>query len=261
MMFDISILIPGIRTHNWPYLLETIKASCAKYSYEVIFAGPFPPETYSNVQYYQTYACPSVAGQLGATLCRGRLILHSVDDAHFLPGVIDACVPLLENRKDVVNTRYTENDNYSGKTFSLDYWRAHHHDPLKLPGIPEHYKIALHFLMDYSYFKELGGFDCSYEYMNFNLHDLMFRVQYDGGRLIDSPTDVTNCDHLVGGEHAIIESAAVSDGEIFNRKYSNPNALHPEMIRINYDNWRQQPEVWPRRFKKMYKSYQEMVND
>lgn len=265
---NISILVPSIRIHQWRTVLDTIKSSCTKYSYEVVFSGPFdpPPDCVSEVKYHKTYACPSVAGQLGGQLCEGELIYHTVDDAHFIPEAIDKAADLYYEKcgyKDVVNMRYTEDDDYSGKTFPPEFWFAHHHEPLRLAGIPKDYKLALHFLINRKYFVELGGFDCYYEYQNLNLHDLMFRVQYDGGKIYDSPTDVTNCNHYGGRsvDHGPIHDAYGSDIGIFHYKYSNPNALHPGMVKIPYDNWKSQPEVWGRRFKKLYTSYDEMLGD
>lgn len=270
MSYDVSVLIPGIRTHNWQTVIDTLRTSCSRHSFEVVFSGPFdPPPTVAvlpNVKYFKTYACPSVAGQLGSKLCDAKLLLHSVDDAHFIPDAVNKAIDLYNarcSRKDAVNMRYTEDANFSGKTSPPEYWFAHHHVPLRLPGIPANYRLALHFLIDLSYFRELGGFDCRYEYMNLNLHDLMFRLQYDGGVVYDSPTDITNCDHFCGrsGDHAPIHDAYGSDIGIFNSFYGNPNALHPGMVRIDFDNWRQQPEIWQRRFKKLYNTYDEMMRD
>lgn len=269
MTYDVSLLIPGIRTHQWKDVIETFKASCTKYSWEVVFSGPFdlPPELAAdNVKYIKTYANPSVSAQLGAEICSGRLILHEVDDAHFIPGAVDAAVDLYNSvcgYKDVVNCRYTEDAQFSGASFKPEFWYAHTHVPLRLVGIPTNYKLALHFMINRQYFMELGGLDCSYEYLNLNLHDLMFRVQYDGGKIYDSPTDVTNCNHYEGRsvDHGPIHDAYGHDIGLFTQKYSNPQALHPGMTKIAYDNWRSQPEVWGRRFKKKYASYEEMMEN
>ena len=264
---DISVLIPSIRTPNWSIVLDTLKESCKRYSYEVVFIGPFDPPggvDLSKVTYIKSYRCPSAAAQQGAEHCKGELLYHCVDDAKFIPGAIDAATDLYKQvcgYKDTVNMRYTEDDDYSGKTFPLEFWNAHHHPPMRLPGVPGHYKIALHFLVNTKYFLELGGFDCGYEYLNFNLHDLMFRLQYDGGRIFDSPTDVTNCNHYGNRrvDHGVIEDAYPHDKDRFTGKYMNPNALTPENVRIDVNNWRNQPEVWARRFPRLFTSYEEMI--
>lgn len=265
---DISLLIPTIRTVNWKTVLSTLAESCTKYTYEVVFIGPFdpPPDVpMDKVNYIRTYASPSVAAQMGLLNCSGELTYHAVDDAKFIPGAIDAAVDLYKRvcgRKDVVNMRYTEDDNYSGKTFVPEFWNAHYHPPMRLAGIPNHYQIALHFLINTDYFRELGGFDCNYEYLNFNLHDFIFRLQYDGGKVYHSETDVTNCNHYGNGavDHAVIEAAYPKDMGLFTSKYSNPNALRDGSARIDLNNWHTQPPVWSRRFGKLYTSYEEMIS-
>ena len=106
--------------------------------------------------------------------------------------------------------------------------------------------------MKLDYFKELGGWDCRYEYVNHSLHDLMFRVQADGGRLYDSQTDATTCNHFVDktGDHApIYDAQTFHDKPKFDAIYSVPNAA-ANRIKIDLNNWEQQPEVWDRRFEK-----------
>lgn len=270
MKYDMSVLIPSIRTTNWKVVLDTLKDSCTRYSYEVVFVGPFdPPEgtPMDNIKFIKSYRCPSAAAQIGAKACEGELIHHTVDDAKFIPGAIDAATDLYKQvcgKKDVVNMRYTEDDNYSGKSFAPEFWVAHHHPPLRLAGIPSNYKISCHFLINREYFLELGGLDCDYEYLNFNLHDLMFRVQYDGGVLHDSPTDVTNCNHYGNRavDHGAIEDAYPKDLNLFTSKFCNPHALRDNATRLDIDNYLRQPEIWGRRFgKKLYTTYEEMIGD
>lgn len=270
MKYDMSVLIPSIRTTNWKVVLDTLKESCKKYTYEVVFIGPFDPPPgidMTGVKFIKSYRCPSAAAQIGAIACEGDLIHHTVDDAKFIPGAIDAAIDLYRQicrRKDVVNMRYTEDDNYSGKTFPPEYWNAHYHGPLRLSGVLPWMKISCHFLIDRDYFYEMGGFDCNYEYLNFNLHDLMFRIQADSGHLYDSPTDVTNCNHYGGRsvDHWAIEDTYPHDYAKFVAKFSNPQVYGENPLRIDLDNWKNQPEYWDRRFgKKVWNSYEEMIGD
>ena len=111
---------------------------------------------------------------------------------------------------------------------------------------------------------ELGGLDCSFEYPNFNYHDFVFRAQYDGSIITQSPVVVFNCDYFgaYGIDHAPIGYAFYSDQAKLAKKYNNPNALNESTIKIDVDNWKNYSDVWQRRFgKKLYTSYQEMINE
>ena len=98
--YDISVLIPAIRTHLWESVYDTFCASCTRYSFEMIFAGPFDPPTElasrPNIKYLKCYSCPSVAAQKGAQLATGTLLLHSVDDARFIPTAVDVDLVITE---------------------------------------------------------------------------------------------------------------------------------------------------------------------
>lgn len=63
------------------------------------------------------------------------------------------------------------------------------------------------------------------------------------------------------GDHSPIHHAQVDhDQPIFKAMYSNPNIL--EEREVEYDNWKQAPEIWERRFgndpDKLPKTYEEL---
>ena len=270
-MYDVSIVMPAIRTPNWDRMYDSIEKSCKKFSFELVMCGPFPLteklEKLENVRMIIDNGSPSRCAQIAALSAKGRLLAHLVDDAIFVEDSLDQCIVLYNavcGKKDVINLRYTEALNFSPNPMHPRYWYAWHHAPLMLPGVPKDYKIACHHLIDLEYFKELGGYDCSYEYQNFNLHDLMFRVQSDGGTLYDSPNDVTNCDWHPNGivDHKAIEDAYVANDEpLFKTMYSNPNILK-ERNSIPLDNWKNTDAIWSRRFSKgVPKNYNEILKN
>ena len=270
-MYDISIIMPAIRTPNWNRMYQTIKKSCKIYSFELVMCGPFPLteelEKEENVKMIIDNGSPSRCAQIAALNASGRLLAHLVDDALFIENSLDQCINFYNavcDRKDAINLRYTEALNFAPTHMHKDYWTAWFHGPLQHPGVPKEYKIACHHLMDLEYFKELGGYDCSYEYQNFNLHDLMFRVQKNGGTLFDSPSNVTNCDWYPNGmvDHKAIEQAYVDNDEpLFRQMYSDPDVLSKRVF-IPLDNWKQTEEVWNRRFSKgVPKDYSEILEN
>lgn len=257
--YDVSILMPAIRTHMWKSMYDSILSSCKRYSFELVLISPFdlPEElsSFENIKLIKDFGCPSRCAQMGIEYCEGELLFHCVDDAIFLEDATDLAIDLYKQKcgkKDVVNMRYREGSNFSGGTWDPNFWLAHYHQELRQKGIPPLFKISLHHLMSLEYFKELGGWDCRFEYINHSLHDLMFRVQEDGGKLFDSETDVTNCNHFIGRtvDHAAIHDAQTYfDAPKFYEIYGHKEHAARERIKIQFDNWKQQPEYWVRRFK------------
>lgn len=264
-MADLSIFMPAIRKDNWNAMYDSISQSCKKYSWELVMCGPFPLTSYlqqkNNVKMVEDFGSPSRAAMIAYFETRGKLIYHVVDDAHFLPDRIDEAIDLynsLNNNKAIINMKYIEGKNYSGQSMRVDYWHAWGHDGLRLSGIPRHYKISLHHLMDSQYFFELGGYDCKFIYQNFNLHDFIFRAQYDGATVIDSLRDVTSCDHSQKDHKVIEEVHHEHDQPLFNKIYNNPNALK-EREKIDINNWAEQSSLWKRFEKGIPKQYSDLV--
>jgi hypothetical protein len=269
-MINVSIFLPAIRTHNWKQFYDSIKPAIGEYTYEVVFCSPFdlPPELSgtSNIKLVKDYGCPTRAAQLAALACEGEYLLHCVDDGVFYYNSIENALRLLKeycDDKDVMNLRYRESAGYSGGELAMNFWWAWTHADLQLPGIKEEWKTSLHFIMKRNYFFELGGFDCQFEYLNHPLHDLMFRVQADGGTLLDSPTEVMNCDHMPNrtGDHGPVHDAQlIHDDPIFKLMYNNKDAAY-KRIHLDFSNWRYASPLWERRFgKKIPKEYKELIS-
>lgn len=264
-MIDLSIFLPAIRTTYWDKFYDSIVLSCKKYKWELVLCGPFPLTSYlqtkDNVKMVQDFGSPSRCAQLASFQCEGELLYHCVDDAMFFPDAIDKAIDLyktLNNKKAIINMKYREGQNFSGDTMRESYWIAYGHDGLRLPGIPSYYRISLHHLLDASYFRELGGYECSYEYQNFNLHSFIFRAQHDGAIVYNSPIDVTTCDHQQKDHRVIEEAHNQNDYPLFLKTYSNSNVLK-EMPKIDINNWTQQPSIWTRRFKTIPKQYEDLL--
>jgi len=258
-MIDVSVLMPAIRVPNWKRMYDSITLSCQKYSFELVLVSPFDlPDSMKdlpNVKLIKDFGHPTRAAQIGLLHCEGRLLYHCVDDALFYTSAIDNAVEMHDKHlsgKDVVNMRYREGSNFSGQEFPPAFWWAHYHGELAaLPGINKEWKMSMHPLMRTGYLKSLGGWDCSFEYINHPLHDLMFRVQADGGRLYDSPTTATSCDHHGGRtvDHAAIHDAqTLSDKPKFDKMYALPGTARSR-IKIPLNNWESTPDYWQRRFK------------
>lgn len=271
-MYDVSVIMPAIRVPKWDSLYDSIEKSCKNFKFELILCGPFELteklSKLTNVKHIKDYGSPSRCAQIAANNASGRLIAHCVDDALFVEDALDLSIDFYNKNctnKDVVNLRYTEGMNYSGNELPIDYWRAWHHPPLRINTIPQNYRLALHHLIDRKYFIEVGGYDCKFEYQNFNLHDLIFRIQYLGGNVYDSPITVTNCDFYPKGivDHKPIEEAyEQNDYPLFVNLYSRENALKLRTSEVLFNNYLTTQVIWNRRFKNnLPETYDDIVKN
>lgn len=252
--YKLSICLPAFRTHLWQNYYNSIFNSVKQFDWELIFVGPNDPPAFfsnkSNFKFFKDFGNPARCGQIATTLAEGELMMWGSDDGLFTNNSIDECIKLHDSisYKDVVATRYTEGRNYSGVPMHPEYWMAHHHPPLRV--VPEEYKLILVGMFKTQYFREIGGWDCRFETLNMNCHDLAFRVQNDGGKIYLSPNYVSIHNWTPGHhEHLPIQKGhEENDLGLFEQIYSNDGYLKRE-IKIDYFNWIHTPSVWNRRFK------------
>ena len=285
MRKDVSIILPSIR----PHFLETFYASaqnaCKKYTFEIVIPTPFDvPDDIKrrdNVKIIKTHATPTVAKQMAIQLCNGEFLYNITDDGFLLEDVIDKAVDMHRSTltaKDTINMIYVEGINVLDQNtlqpirqnitpWPDTYWDARWWEDMKIPGIEEGWKICLHFFMNLDYFRKLGGLDCRWEYSNHAILDLNFRIQADGGKIVNFPSVAAAFTHFPGttGDHGPVNDAQVGpDTVLFRSIYTKEKAVNERVI-IDYNNWKDQPDVWARRFNKEYlpitrEEYQKMNN-
>lgn len=270
MSKELSILVPGIRPHNWIDLYESTKIACTKYDYEIVFTGPFDPPAQllenNNVKYFKDYSSVPVCMQKATLECEGKLIFHTVDDGTLAKNSIDMAIDYYNkfcSKKDVINMRYKEGQEKKGNSMPMSYWKAWTHGDLRLRGIDRDWAISLQPMFSSQYFKDLGGFDCQFEYSNHCHHDFIFRVQMDGGKIINSPIESCNADHFPGisGDH---EPICIAQHQYDDPKFFElyGSKMPVDRVKIDYDNWKSCPSVWKIRFnkQKIPETYEEMLN-
>ena len=90
--YDVSIMMPAIRTSQWLMMYGSLINACQKYSWELVLVSPFDlPDNmkhFENIKMIKDYGAPSRCAQIGAIACEGEFLYHCVDDAIFLPEVI-----------------------------------------------------------------------------------------------------------------------------------------------------------------------------
>jgi len=249
----LSIVIPSIRSTLIPAMLDSLAQSCTKYEYEVILVGP-NFSVYDKTICVIDYGTPSRATQIGLLYCSGELYFNAVDDALFLPGAIDNAIEQYDNmcgNLDVILMRYRESPGRTGKEAPIENWNAWYHEALRLPGIDPGWKICGHTLLSLATIKQFGGYDCRFEHINYNIHDLLFRIQRAGGNCYPSNTEISNDDHMPGhsGDHAAICLSDGPDQLLFRSIYGSELTAKQRPQCIDLYNWKQSPAIWERRFK------------
>ena len=258
---DITFLIPGIRTVRWEKLYNSLNNACKRYKWELIFVGPFElPNSLKNkdnVKLVKDQGQVSRCVQKGLMHVNSELFYIGMDDTVYIEDSFDEALDEYfknSNQKTIMQCTYTE----GGHEQPNDYWSVAFHNAFKLNGIDQAWKTATQPILHKSYFIELGGFDCRWEYMDKPMHDFMFRAQRSGSEIIYSPTTVGITDWWPDhqGDHGPVHDAEVlHDFPIFNEMWSKPN----NRIKIDYSNWKKTPDVWKRRFpNQVYNSYEEL---
>jgi len=270
--YDLTIVIPALRQPLWETLYKSIFNACKNYKWELLLVSPFdlPPELTNkeNISVLKNYGNVARCVQLGVLAAKGKLFFLTVDDCVFAEDSIDKAIEKYNSvcgRKDAIAMLYGE----GGNSMPKEYWtvkgppnRPDIAAPLQLPGIDKSWRIANQCLMSREYFIELGGIDVeNFEYLDKPIHDFMFRLQRDGGKIEFSPVHVCIATHLpfLSGDHGPIHHACGRDVPYFNMIYSVPH-LYENRIKLNFDNWKNSSPVWKRRFsgKKVPASYEEL---
>ena len=260
---DITFLIPAIRTNRWEELYYSLHSSCKNYKWKLILVSPFDlPEHLQNkkdVKLIKDRGCVSRCVQMGVPHIDSELFYIGMDDTVYIEDAFDTAIKNYKEIADkttIMQCTYTE----GGHAQPNNYWSAAFHNAFKLAGVDQEWKLATQPIINKEYFVELGGFDCRWEYMDKPMHDFMFRAQRNGTEIIYSPDTVGITDWWPDhqGDHGPVHDAEVlHDFPIFNEIWSKPN----ERIKINYDNWKETPDIWERRFpNEVYDTYEELWN-
>ena len=246
----LSVFLPTIRTHLLEKWYDSLCESCNRHDFEVIFCGPFDiPSTLTtkdNVKFIKDYGNPTRAAHLAALQAEGEYLYHTVDDILFYEGVVSEELDYIDP-SSVVAMRYNEGVDHSGKELPFSYWYAAIAYP-NWPGVNQSWGIGIHFIMTTSMFRDYGGFDCRFEYLNHSTHDLLFRIQKNRGVSYRvSKRVASTADWMPGtsGDHAPIHYAQTTHDEgMFQSLWLHGN----NNSKIDIDNWNEQEDVWQRRF-------------
>lgn len=249
----LSMCLAGIRPKFWKNVYDSALLSCSKYSFEIIFIGPYdlPEELQgiNNIKYVKEFGNPVRASQRGVTYCSGELLCFPCDDGVFIEDGLNQAIELWDKvakREDGMVHRYREGAGMTAPSFPMEYWNANHH--LRGIGFEDHWKIAPQPMMNLEYYKELGGVDClNFECMAFATWRLCYVIQKLGGIFHISPTEIMNADNYgtTNVDHApIYYGQTQHDHPRFIEMQNNTNLP----LKVDFNAWEKLPEKWSRRW-------------
>ena len=251
VMYDLSVCLAAIRIDNWERLYKSIEKSIGDYSFEIIFCGPHsnPPESLkdkNNITCIQDYGPPTRAQQVAIKSAKGRYMTWTADDGWFLEDKLSECIKFLDSlngTKKIIVTQYIEGGSDGLGNYSMNY-----HEPVRSPYYPDNFVVFNSVVMETEYFKQLGGFDCRFEACPMAYVDLGARAQKDGASVYMTGV-IYECTQFVGdtGDHAPIHYAQLEhDQPLYKEIWRSADCA--DRLKIDFENWREASEIWPRRF-------------
>ena len=273
--YDLSVVIAGIRPHLWEDTCNSLFTACGKYNFEIIFVGPFAPPMHfidgTKIRFIQDFGQVSRAAQIGAWAASGELFFSTTDDVLFIRNSIENTIDFYKencSKYDVIGMRYrevaagrlffhrpvigpegfpeylaslvdrvlvTNSPPFKNEPYTPDYWFYPTGEP-----------VAIQVFMDLAAFKEVGGWDCRFEYLLEPAVDLCRRLKNLGGKIVQSPVEISLAEFYPGHllDHKPIHDSANLEKQLREALL----AAEPDRTIIEFDNWRQSPETWSRRF-------------
>lgn len=249
----LSVICPSINPEKWDNIYRGLQKSSFDNLFELVCVGPNPPPAelfvVHNFRYLRELSQPSRSFQLGVSVSEGKYIAFIPDDIILDEGGFDKCISLLDKKPSNhgVILRYSEGGNNQDQ--DPKYWIGKTHSDQQLLGIDEVWNIAPCFMYNREYFMSIGGLDCSMEHVNLNGHSIAYFTQANGGQMWPSPTRIFSAGWQPPTESTILYQAYLqNDAPKFTEFWNRADAA--KEYKINFDNWRNQPAVWNRRYER-----------
>ena len=268
-MVDISIILPTIRISTLKKVCDSIAAACQRYSYEIIIISPYnlPSELHQeNIKYIKSFASPSCCIQMGSLLCNSKYWFDFADDALLKENILDNMIDYYEinnlQQYNLLSLNLSEGTldaetleplpNLETHSLHSGFFEVAYNPPFWKKCINRNWKLSLNFIVRTSSFLKIGGFDTSFEFHNFCLHDFAFRCQNLGGQIITFPESGLYVSHRPEEtkDHGPVHLAQKGpDTDRFNEIYDNLTDVRDRAF-LDINNWKYQKysSWWSRRF-------------
>lgn len=266
---DVSIIFPSIRLRHLKKNLDHIKAACPRHTWEAVIISPHSkPDwlNYSNVKWVRSFASPTACWQFGTLLCNSTYWLDTSDDALLQKDVVSDAIDLYEsqnlNKYSIVSLELNEGTldpetleplpNAQTHTLNPLFFYVKANPPFWKKCINPEWKLSLNYLIKLDSILEIGGFECGFQYINWSLHDMIFRLQSFGGQVISFPRRSLLVGHYLerDNDHWAVHDQQAEDKKVFDFIYDNLSSLKQREF-IPFDNWKNYDHsiIWKRRFK------------
>jgi len=252
--YNLTVICPGIRTHNWERLYQSMIESCGDYTWELIFVGPKNTDSSTvladeRVSFIEDWGTPIRCQQIGLIHAQGEYINWAADDGYFLPNILNTGLNIAyENPGHIVMQKY-----YEGAVNSVmeneDYYKINYHDATRSNFVPDSYFGLNVGCVPRKILLELGGWDCLFEVCPMAYADFACRAQRAGVKFVIQDEMAFKCGHMPGrsGDHAPIHDAQlINDEPMFKHIYNDPESKNRVTIPLN--NWQKIAPRWARRF-------------
>ncbi len=243
----LSIIIPSFRQEKIDKVYNSINLD---FSWEFIVVSPHQITPYlatkHNVKWVQDFGSPVRASCIGSSVAIGSIITHGADDCLWNSQVIKKCVTEIgksSNEKTVVVAKYYE----GSKILQNDDYYKIVNAYARTPYINENWVIFNTMFMRNSYFRYIGGWDSIYEVTCVSHCDLAIRAQRDNCSVHFINEALLECEHGCPFHKPIEDAQNNHDSPLLKQIYNNPDCVN--RIIIDFDNWKNSPVKWHRRFK------------
>jgi GT2 family glycosyltransferase len=254
--YDVTIIVPGIRTSAWKRLYESAFLSCENKTFEMIFVGPNPPDeellTNQNLRFIQDYGSPNRCQQIAASEAQGKYLTWAADDGVLIPETLSKTIDFLEQLpiENAACMKFLESENPSPDMRGDLYYRVNHSTWTRAPYISDDQLIMNTGLVRTEIFREIGGFDTeSFETTAMAHSDLAVRLTHFGVKIHLINMIFIHVGFTPGdsGDHGPV-FAAHHDSDIprFVSTYTSPDSLN--RCKIDFENYKRVPSRWKRRF-------------
>lgn len=262
-MYDLSILVPGIRTKYWWKLYDSIHQSFSG-KWEMVFVGPKagPDDLMDrdNVTFIEDWGTPIRCQQIALIKSKGKWITWAADDGQYYPEALDIGYVKLKqngfNPMKLVMGKYCEGSIRNFEHMNdIKYYILRTHTPKDYRYISPSYYMLNVGIVSRETLMNLGGWDCKYEVCPMAYNDLAVRLQDSHVDFLIQNEMMFHCTHMPDrtGDHGPIHDAQKEHDEPMFKEFYEYGFPYEGMKGspvMDIDNWKKAPSHWERRFGK-----------